>query len=104
MLKCLWNIYRKADNLWVLWIHIYYLKGTQILDVENGNSWSWIFQDIILQRDSIPQIHLLWHKMLIRQKFPMKQVYDVLIDDMPRVPWRYLLYLNPSSPRALINT
>lgn len=26
MMKCLWNLCRKSDNLWVKWIHMYYLK------------------------------------------------------------------------------
>ncbi|KAL5132045.1 putative ribonuclease H protein [Glycine soja] len=31
LLKCLWNICKKTDNLWVKWVHIHYMKGKELL-------------------------------------------------------------------------
>ncbi|XP_058776463.1 uncharacterized protein LOC131650774 [Vicia villosa] len=42
--------------------------------------------------------------MVAAQKFNMKQIYDVLIEESPKVSWRYLLHRNLARPRALFTT
>lgn len=104
LIKCLWNICRKADNLWVQWIHTYYLHGKQALDVNIGNSWSWMIKNIMRQREKIHSIQQVWDNTLNSKKFPMKQIYLLLIEDDIKVPWRFLLHKNPARPRALFTT
>ncbi|XP_058742348.1 uncharacterized protein LOC131614816 [Vicia villosa] len=79
-------------------------QGTHVIELEQGNSWSWIFQAVMLQREHIGRIQILWNKMIAMQTFNMKQVYDALIDDTPKVPWRFLLHYNSARPRALFTT
>lgn len=38
ILKMLWNICRKADNLWVKWIHCYYIYKERFNDECPGES------------------------------------------------------------------
>lgn len=44
LMKCLWNISSKSDNLWVKWIHTNHLKGKDILEAEVGNRWTGIIR------------------------------------------------------------
>lgn len=40
MLKLLWNLCRKFDNLWVKWVHSYHIKGDVLMDMEEKASYS----------------------------------------------------------------
>ena len=48
-LKHLWNIARKKDNLWVKWVHSYYIKSHEVHDVRVSIHASWSFKKIIKQ-------------------------------------------------------
>ncbi|KAL5194445.1 putative ribonuclease H protein [Glycine soja] len=81
MLKCLWNICSKDDNLWVKWIHAYFLKGNNVMSTTVKSNSTWILKSIMKQR---PQI---WIEMLRKRKFSMKQVYMELVEDHNRADW-----------------
>lgn len=53
MLKCLWNICARAENLWVKWVHLYFLKGQQVIDAVVGKNNSWIIQKIMSLREEV---------------------------------------------------
>lgn len=42
LLKHLWNISVKMDNLWMKWVHAYFLKNNSIHDANIGSTTSWI--------------------------------------------------------------
>ncbi|XP_058725944.1 uncharacterized protein LOC131597251 [Vicia villosa] len=90
---------RKADNLWVHWIHAYYLKGQSLMELMPNTTWSWMFVSIMKQRGSVP--HNLWNTMTQELKFPMKRVYAHLLN-AERTNWSYLLCSNPARPRATL--
>jgi hypothetical protein len=54
--KLLWNIYSKADSLWIKWIHSYYIKNDHILTMPLKSTCSWILKAIIYQRETLVQI------------------------------------------------
>lgn len=101
LLKCLWNLCMKLDNLWVKWIHVYYLKGVDVQTVCIQNTCSWILTTIINKRSFVPLIQQNWDAMLTKKRFLMKEVYQQLIDDHSRVDWRHLMRNNYARPRAL---
>ena len=47
MLKHLWNIARQKDNLWVKWVHSYYMKLPDVKNVKVSIHASWSFKKII---------------------------------------------------------
>ena len=100
LLKCLWNISNKSDSLWVKWIHKVYLKNCDVMEVSVGTSWTWTIRNILNLRSKVTQIQLLWDQMLLLQKFSMKAVYNVLIDDLSRSTWSKLLLHNHARPKA----
>lgn len=51
ILKFLWDIYRKKDCLWVQWIHSYYIKKMDIVQVQIPKTTSWIVRKVIESRE-----------------------------------------------------
>jgi hypothetical protein len=51
--KLLWNINNKADSLWIRWIHSYYIKQDQLMNMYVKQTCSWILKAILQQRDSL---------------------------------------------------
>ncbi|XP_058739152.1 uncharacterized protein LOC131611042 [Vicia villosa] len=101
LLKCLWNICNKSDSLWIRWIHKVYLKGKDVMEVEAGQSWTWIMKKVMNCKPLIASINLDWQRMLSISKFSMKTVYNRLIDGNS-VCWHILLRRNIARPRARI--
>ncbi|CAK8576189.1 unnamed protein product [Lathyrus sativus] len=101
LLKCLWNLCKKSNTLWVKWIHIHYFKDKQIMNYETKTQSSWIMCSILKQRDTMDLIRNEWDQLLISHKFKASVFYKVLIDDGTRVPWRNLIRSNKSRPRAV---
>lgn len=85
MMKCLWNINMKVDNLWVKWIHIYYLKGRDVMEVEAGVGWSWIMKHIMKQMKHIDSVQQTCDRLITRNKYSMREMYATFIDDNTRV-------------------
>ncbi|XP_058770309.1 uncharacterized protein LOC131643950 [Vicia villosa] len=101
LLKCLWNICKKSDNLWIQWVHKVYLKGRDVMSVDIGSNWTWIIKKIVKCRMLVDAIRQLWNHMSTAGKFSMRKVYNCLMEDIS-VPWYSLLMHNLARPRACI--
>lgn len=97
MVKLLWSINKKKDNSWVKWINCYYLKGQDILQMENKIQFSWIFKAILRQRDNALCLQS-WNTMKI---FSSRTVYKQVRDVEIQVPWHRLFCGKLACPRAL---
>lgn len=104
MLKCLWNLCRKSDNLWVKWVNIYYLKGDNVMDVVIPKNSSWVINKILDMREEVHQHLGEWNNMLNLNKFKMSKTYMVIHADDETVDWRALFYHNIARPRAQFTT
>ncbi|CAK8530494.1 unnamed protein product [Lathyrus sativus] len=102
VIKLLWNIYAKSDDLWVRWIHAYYLRHEDILTRMVKGSDSGIFKAILIQRDKLMTIQSTWDAMLQMGKFHGRKVYQSLLPITPNVPWAKLILHNRARPRAII--
>ena len=85
MLKHLWNLARKKDNLWVKWVYIYYMKSQKVHDVRVSIHASWSFKKIIKQRAIVDQLGG-WESITKGNKFTIGRAYEMLIADAPQVP------------------
>lgn len=47
MMKLLWNLYKKEDNLWIKLVHAYYVKNDDFMIVPMKPSCSWISRRIL---------------------------------------------------------
>ncbi|CAL5187192.1 unnamed protein product [Lathyrus oleraceus] len=98
MAKLLWNLSGKANNLWIKWVHTYYIKNTSLMSVQVNKNISWIIKVVLKQR-YITQSMNDYDTMT--RKFETKKVYNFIKEEYPKVDWRHLLYMNFMRPRAL---
>jgi hypothetical protein len=54
-------IHIKADNLWIKWIHNYYVKQDRLMTMPVKRSSSWILKAILNQRDNLLQLQNWYH-------------------------------------------
>ena len=101
ILKLLWNICAKADNLWVQWINAYYLKNDEIMCRNPKLNDSGIFKAILQQRALVPDLTGLWGSMLNEGKFYTNKVYNELTSDRDKVIWCNLILRNKARPRSI---
>lgn len=99
LMKLLWNLCGKQDNLWVKWVHAYYIPQEDVLTATIPRSCSWIIKGILSCRPLTRNNHQ-WATMLHLPKFQTGIIYRELQGDVPVVPWRSLLYKNYARPRA----
>ncbi|XP_058782915.1 uncharacterized protein LOC131657547 [Vicia villosa] len=102
LLKCLWNISMELDNLWVKWIHTYYLKGRDFLAENQGNNCTWILKHILASKADIGRIDNCWNSMRNQRQFSMMKIYNILIEDNVRVEWYHMMTHNFARPRAKV--
>ena len=102
MMKLLWSLSEKADNLWVKWVHTYYLKNQSIMEILQKTTQSWIMRSILNQRVHINNMQSdLGQKD--RGKFSMKTLYlKMRCEGSNEVVWNRLFCGNPARPRALM--
>src|SRR4051812_49263922 len=75
LMKSLWNICMKVDNLWVKWIYTYYLKSRDYRVEIKTNNCTWILKHIMARIQDINGIQHLWNSMMAYGKFKMMKVY-----------------------------
>ncbi|CAK8578548.1 unnamed protein product [Lathyrus sativus] len=103
MLKLIWNICNKADNMWVRWVHTYYFKNKSVMEMSVKPDSSWIMKTTLKARDMIPPIQQKWDEMLAKGKFHMSSIYRELNkgDEEEKI-WRKLMYGNVARPRVIM--
>ena len=99
MLKHLWNIARKKDNLWVKWVHSYYMKRQEVTEMKVPSHASWCFKKIIKRRTIVDSLGR-WERITKRNEFSIGRTYEMLIAEAPQVPWGNIMIKNIASPSA----
>lgn len=102
LLKLLWNLSDKVDSLWGRWIHTYYVKNHNIMDIKVRTNASWIVKEILNQRDCV-RGRSWWGDMLHQDRFKMSKIYKGLLRDVPQVLWKSLFYGNLARSREKAN-
>ncbi|CAK8568638.1 unnamed protein product [Lathyrus sativus] len=96
--KLLWNLCNKKDTLWVKWIHAFYFKTTDIMQVQEKQGMSWILKVVLRHRVIIIDMED-WYEM--KEKYYVGRVYQFLKKDDPDVGWKHMLSNTISRTRAL---
>lgn len=102
LLKCLWNLCRKEENLWIKWMHNYYFYRNGVMNYEVKTQNCWISKSILKQRNLIPGLQQQWDNSMTQQKFTMRTFYNGLIDDGNHATWRNIIWKNKSRPKEAI--
>lgn len=99
MVKLLWNLSGKADNIWIRWIHYYYIKPDNHMTMSITTTCSWILKVILKQRAKAQQTQVL-QKADNNKKFPTNNMYHAIKDYHQEPLCRKLCYGNMARPRA----
>ncbi|KAH1253142.1 hypothetical protein GmHk_04G009884 [Glycine max] len=103
MLKLLWNLCRKADSLWVRWVHTYYFKNKNVMEENVKPNSTWIMKAILNNREKVSSIQGKWEDMMMKERFCMTDIYmELRKKDGEVMPWRKLMYCNAARPRAVM--
>ncbi|XP_058727219.1 uncharacterized protein LOC131598656 [Vicia villosa] len=101
LLKLLWNICNKPDNLWVKWIHAYYLKQQPIMTFTPNSASTWIIREIMNTRSLIQSCQSQWEGMILKNKFCCGEIYSSF-NTNPSMDWSNLCIRNPARPCAIM--
>ncbi|XP_058776385.1 uncharacterized protein LOC131650703 [Vicia villosa] len=92
--RLLWNICRKADTLWVRWVHMYYIKNADVLQKDIKGSGSWITKQVLKIRNDNRLVYM-------GNGFRTGALYKEQMTHLPKVDWRVFVCKNRARPRAV---
>lgn len=98
--KLLWNLCTKKNKLWVRWVHIYYVKGRQIWEVETKQA-SWIQNKILKAKKYLDQAGIRIVDVTQMKIFSIKKIYPAMRGEFTKVPQRKLMCNYFAVPRWL---
>lgn len=98
--KLLWNLCKKKDRLWVLWVHSYYGKQSYVWGVQVKQA-SWMVQRILKVHKYLQEAGYSEQDMITMDKYSIKEVYQQMRGSMERVEWRKLVWANLGAPKWL---
>lgn len=106
LLKILWDIHSNKSNLWIKWIHVYYLRGKDIWLWHHSKADHPIFKNLQALRNSLidaggtvshaKQILNSWYK---GGKFNTSMAYDWLRIRQDKKPWMSLIWRKYIPPK-----
>lgn len=100
LVKNLWNLQKKADSLWIQWVHAYYVKGMDIMSTQVKQSTYWIMKAILKLRNIVMNLQE-WDEIVAQQKLCMSKIYHLLKYYGSDVEWRWILMSNVVRPCAM---
>ncbi|XP_060200597.1 uncharacterized protein LOC132628856 [Lycium barbarum] len=96
--KLLWNLCRKADKLWVKWVHTYYIKNQSVWNYFPQQA-SWMLKKIFKATKTLELAGIDNEEFTAAPTFSIKQVYLKLRGCHQKVSWRKLICNNHGSPK-----
>ncbi|KAL6552332.1 hypothetical protein OROHE_007696 [Orobanche hederae] len=99
LLKLLWAIHKKSGRLWIKWIHAYYIKGSQVLNMKAPTQASFLFKKLLKLRELVSGLPG-WGQLLGGDNMDMKKAYLLFHPQGPKVDWKELVLNNCATPKA----
>ncbi|XP_075106973.1 uncharacterized protein LOC142179967 [Nicotiana tabacum] len=89
--KLLWDVTQKKDSLWVKWIHCFYIKQRDLMQIPIPNQACWLVRKILeakswLVNHGDPEVLLKRFEM--QGKFSIKKVYQFFTPQFQKVDWK----------------
>ncbi|XP_060201738.1 uncharacterized protein LOC132630180 [Lycium barbarum] len=80
IVKQLWNLSKKKDKLWIMWVHTYYIKGRAAWDVITKQA-SWLIQKILQAAKYLTEANLDKVTILQADNYSIRDIYNQLRGD-----------------------
>ncbi|XP_021728395.1 uncharacterized protein LOC110695474 [Chenopodium quinoa] len=100
VIKLLWDIAHKDDNLWVKWVHIYYFKHKDCWTTPTPARCSWFLKKILSCRDIVND-QGGWDGFVQGNKLKIKKLYAAIRPQVPKVPWKRVTCHNLATPKSV---
>lgn len=97
IMKMIWNLSKKTDNLCSKWIHTNYIKQENMMNMNAKDIHSCITKKILQQNEEYKQVQ---NKIQNSDKFKMKEFFLAINNVGPKVNWYILFYHNMARPRS----
>lgn len=97
--KLLWALSLKKDELWVLWVHNYYIKNQDVLLMDAPNQ-AWMIK-VFSMRKHVPLLGD-WFNVVKNGKFSIKAAYIRLKGVVEDVAWKNIIISIPAPQTVLI--
>ncbi|XP_059306387.1 uncharacterized protein LOC132057800 [Lycium ferocissimum] len=95
--KLLRAIAKKKDKMWVLWVHIHYIKNRDIKEMVTPKQATWLIRKMFDARQWKELEEL--KKCTKNGKFSIKQAYLSTMPQQPKIQWKSLVLLKNVIPR-----
>ncbi|XP_021851059.1 uncharacterized protein [Spinacia oleracea] len=96
--KYVWALATKQDNVWVRWVTSVYLKNGEWWGYQPGNSASWYWKKICEVKEVLKQVYSE-NEFSNMPHYSVKQVYEKLEVDKPKVHWDKLVWNRLNTPK-----
>ncbi|XP_021852418.2 uncharacterized protein [Spinacia oleracea] len=96
--KYVWALVKKQDNVWIRLIHSVYLKDGDWWEYQPGSSASWYWKQVCNTKEKLKQFFTLAEFENMPQ-YSVKQVYEKLVGNKPRVHWDKMVWNRPNVPK-----
>ncbi|XP_009763735.1 uncharacterized protein LOC107800657 [Nicotiana tabacum] len=94
--KIHWDLAQKEDKAWTRWIHVYYIKGQSIPEMNIPQQAIWMMRKIMEARKTMQQVLDLKQRQSV-----IKHIYLGLLGNHNKVEWRPLIFYNEARPKAV---
>ncbi|KAH0720194.1 hypothetical protein KY284_005224 [Solanum tuberosum] len=98
ILKYMWDLSKKKDKLWIVWVHTYYIKDRRPWEVQAKQA-SWVVRKILQAGHWISEAGLHVTEVMEEETFTIKDIYKILRGELSKVPWRRMICNNQGSPK-----
>ncbi|XP_019238100.1 PREDICTED: uncharacterized protein LOC109218205 [Nicotiana attenuata] len=96
ILKMQWDLATKADRLWFKWVHMYYIKGHPLANINVPKQASWMVQKIMTVAGPKPQLQGDKSKCSV-----IKQLYLQQLGSLAKVEWKATMFKNLARPKVM---
>ncbi|XP_056697932.1 uncharacterized protein [Spinacia oleracea] len=96
--KYVWALVTKQDNVWIKWVTSVYLKNGDWWEYQPSNSASWYWKQICNTKERLKSVYTK-AELEAMSHYSVKQVYQKLTSDRPKVHWDKLVWNRLSTPK-----
>ncbi|XP_021835103.2 uncharacterized protein [Spinacia oleracea] len=96
--KYVWALVKKQDNVWIRWINSVYLKDGDWWEYQPWSTASWYWKQVCNTKEQVKQFFTCadFENM---PYYSVKQVYEKLLGDKPRVHWDKMVWNRLNVPK-----
>ncbi|XP_019104334.1 uncharacterized protein LOC109134725 [Beta vulgaris subsp. vulgaris] len=95
--KVVWDIARKADNLWVKWIHDKYIRTNDLSTFAAPQGDNWVVKAICRTKEKLIRFYgVSW---MYNQKYSIAAIYQKLMDFGVKVNWCQAIWNHQNVPK-----